>query len=273
MTGVEWARIMVPLSGGDGDRRGAAAGVALARPFEAECLLVHAPADLADMAAWMSDGFGGGIQTSAMESLREAADEGEALARRVAENVGYERARFISLRTPVWAAIAMKGRLSDVVVFDAEAARGRSALARIFQQVVADEQRPTLIAKDGFNPGGVAAIAWDGGKEASRAMRTALPLLRRASRVVAFTAPASTERKIDPRALVDFMAARGVTLETESLAGSGDPGPLLLAAARSVGASVLVAGAYGHSRLREFVFGGTTRSLLASEGPSLFMSH
>ena len=66
MTGVEWARIMAPLSGGEGDRRGGCRRRRRWRgPFEAECLLVHAPADLADMAAWMGDGFGGGIQTSA----------------------------------------------------------------------------------------------------------------------------------------------------------------------------------------------------------------
>lgn len=273
MTGVDWARILVPLSGGESDRRAAAAGVALATAFAAECLFVHAPADLADMAAWMSDGFGGGIQTSAMDSLRQAADEGEKLARGIVEATGYARARFISLRTPVWATMAMEGRLSDVVVFDADAARGRSALSRIFQQIVADEQRPTLVAKNGFDPGGVVAIAWDGGKEASRAIRTALPLLRRASRVVAFTVSGATQRKVEPAALKDFLGARGVTIDTECLEGTGEPSSLLLGAARKAGASILVAGAYGHSRLREFVFGGTTRSFLASDGPALFISH
>ena len=92
----------------------------------------------------------------------------------------------------------MHGRLSDVIVFDDQAAKGRSALYRAFQQIVADEQRPTLVAKGAFKMGGVAAVAWDGGKEASRAMRTALPLLRKASSVVILIAPAATQRKVEP---------------------------------------------------------------------------
>jgi nucleotide-binding universal stress UspA family protein len=48
---------------------------------------------------------------------------------------------------------------------------------------------------------------------------------------------------------------------------------LLLGAANEVGADFLVAGAFGHPRLQEFIFGGTTRSLLNSDGPSLFLSH
>jgi nucleotide-binding universal stress UspA family protein len=48
---------------------------------------------------------------------------------------------------------------------------------------------------------------------------------------------------------------------------------LLLGAAKEVGANLLVAGAFGHPRLQEFIFGGTTRTLLNSDGPSLFLSH
>ena len=49
--------------------------------------------------------------------------------------------------SPVWAALSMEGRLSDVVVFDDGAAKGKGPLAESFQQIVADEQRPTLVAR------------------------------------------------------------------------------------------------------------------------------
>ena len=58
-----------------------------------------------------------------------------------------------------------------------------------------------------------------------------------------------------------------------ALEGSGDAGSLLLGAAKEVNANLLVAGAFGHPRLQEFIFGGTTRTLLNSDGPSLFLSH
>ena len=48
---------------------------------------------------------------------------------------------------------------------------------------------------------------------------------------------------------------------------------LLLGAAKDTGANLLIAGAFGHPRLQEFIFGGTTRTLLNSDGPSLFLSH
>jgi nucleotide-binding universal stress UspA family protein len=167
----------------------------------------------------------------------------------------------------------MAGRLSDVVVFDDQTAKSRGSLDRAFQQIVADEQRPTLVIKGAFKVGGVAAVAWDGGKEASRAMRTALPLLRKASSVIVLTAPAATQRKIDPDQLVAFLGARDIASTVKVLAETGDPAPALLKAAREAEADVLVAGAFGHTRLREFMFGGATRAFLASDGPSLFLSH
>lgn len=270
---MDWARIMAPLSGGEGDRRVLAGGVALARAFDAELYCVHAPADFADMAPWMGDGFMGGIQASTIDTLREVAEEGERLARASVDAAGYAESSFVSLRSPVWAALAMASRLSDVVVFEDADAKGRGSLYRTFQQIVADEQRPTLVVKAGFRVGGVAAVAWDGGKEASRALRTALPLLRKASSVVVLTAPAATQRKIDLDQLTAFLAARGVTCDSQVLTETGDAAPALLKAARDVGADVLVAGAFGHTRLRDFVFGGATRTFLSADSPSLFLSH
>ena len=58
-----------------------------------------------------------------------------------------------------------------------------------------------------------------------------------------------------------------------TLADTGDAAPAILRAAASAGADILVAGTFGHPRLQEFIFGGTTRTLLNSDGPSLFLSH
>ena len=117
------------------------------------------------------------------------------------------------------------------------------------------------------------AVAWDGGKEASRAARLALPLLEKASRVVILAAPKATSRSFDPHRLQAYYAARGVKAEVDILPDSGDAAPLLLYAANKVEADVLVAGAFGHPRLQEFIFGGTTRTLLSADHPSLFLSH
>lgn len=270
---MSWARIMAPLAGGLHDAAILAAAAALAAPFKAELAAVHAPADIADLMPWMGEGFMGGVQITAMDSLKEAAAEGERTARAAALSCGYANTRFVTLDTPVWAGLSMEGRLSDVVVFDTEAARGRGPLAEAFQQIVADEQRPTIVARPGLKAGGVAVVAWDGGKEASRAARTALPLLEKASRVVILAAPAASSRTFEADRLKDFFAVRGVKAEVELLEGSGDAAHLLLAAAGRLSADILVAGAFGHPRLQEYIFGGTTRTLLNNDGPSLFLSH
>jgi len=270
---MDWARIMVPLSGGEGDRRVVAAAVALAEPFGAEVACVHAPADVADLIPWMGDGFMGGVQATAVESIRLAAVEGETAARAVFDTCAYERKTFTSLKSPVWSALAIEGRLSDVLVFDDAAGRGRGSLAEAFQQIVASEQRPTLVARPGLKVGGVVALAWDGGKEASRAMRTSLPLLQKASRVLVLTAPTASSRKCDTARLQGFLSARGVASDVEVISATGEPAPLLVKAAKAASADILVAGAFGHPRLREFIFGGATRTFLTADCPSLFLSH
>ena len=63
---MSWARIMAPLSGGQGDAAAVAAAVMLAEPFQAEMLGVYTPADVADVMPWMGEGFLGGVQTTAL---------------------------------------------------------------------------------------------------------------------------------------------------------------------------------------------------------------
>lgn len=270
---MDWARILAPLSGGETDRHVVAVAAAIAEAFGAELACVHAPPDVSDLIPWMGDGFMGGVQASAVDAIREAAMEGAKAAQSVVESCPYARKSFRSLASPVWASLALQSRLSDVVVFDDATAKGRGPLAETFQQMVADEQRPTLVAREGFAVGGAVWIAWDGGKEASRALRTAIPLLERAASVTILSAPGASSRKFDPGDLRAYLAARGVSSEIHLLEGTGDAAPRLLRAAVDGGANLLVAGAFGHPRLQEFVFGGATRTFLSAPAPSLFISH
>lgn len=271
---MSWARIMAPLSGGQGDAAAVAAAALVAEAFGAELAGVYTPADVADVMPWMGEGFLGGVQTTALESLKEATAAGEVSARKALDGVSYAKKQFVALQTPVWAGLSAESRLSDVIVFTSDPARGRGPLAEAFQQMVADEQRPVLVARDGLKiGGGVVAVAWDGGKEASRAARLATPLLEKASKVVIIAAPKASSRTFDPAKLQAYYAARGVAAEVRLLDDSGDAAPAIMGAAASAGADILVAGAFGHPRLQEFIFGGTTRTLLGADSPSLFLSH
>ena len=270
---MDWTRIMVPVSGGGADTRLIGAGMALAEPFGAQLVCVHTPADVADLAPWMGDGFMGGVQASVVESIRAAASESESAARATFAACPYVAKSFLALKSPIWTALAVEGRLSDVLVFGDEAARGTGPLSEAFRQIVADEQRPTIVVRPGFKLGGVVAVAWDGGKEASRALRTAQPLLARASEVVVLAAPGAGSRKFDPARVVEFLAARDIKSRLQILPQTTDIGPALVQAAKTLGASIMVAGAFGHPRLQEFIFGGATRAFLHADGPSLWLSH
>ena len=113
---MSWARIMAPLSGGQGDAAAVAAAALIAEPFGAELAAVYTPADVADVMPWMGEGFLGGVQTTALESLKEATAAGEKNARKAAEKAGYAKTHFIGLSTPVWAGLSAESRVAERVL-------------------------------------------------------------------------------------------------------------------------------------------------------------
>lgn len=270
---MSWARIMVPLAGRAEDADMLAAGAAIAGLFDAEVAGVFAPPDMADLVPWMSDGMVGGVEVAAIETLKAASVEGAAMSRKRLEACAAGKKAYVGLTSPVLPGLALEARLSDLIVFDQASACGRSRLGQAFQDLLAAEQRPILVARQPIGALDVAVVAWNGGKEASRAARTALPLLQKAGRVVVLTADESRTRDIDPQRMADFLSARGVKAEAKRAERSGEAAALILSQAEALGASLVVSGAFGHARLREYVLGGATRSLLNASGPSLFLSH
>jgi len=271
---MSWVRILTPLTGAPGDAEALAAAAALAAPFDAAVSAVFAPADAADLMPWMGEGLMGGVQMAALESMRQAAAEGEKASRAHFDALDYPRKDFQVLTSPVWACLCAETRLSDVVVFASDPARGRGPLVEAFQQVLMEERRPVFVAHAVPDVRRPVAVAWDGGKEASRAARAAVPWLQKAPEVAVLSAPGATPRSFDPRRLADHLVARGVKARLHPIEGTGDAGPLLLEATRAIGADTLVAGAFGHPRFQQFIFGGATRTMMQAEGPpSLFLSH
>lgn len=119
------------------------------------------------------------------------------------------------------------------------------------------------------------AIAWDGGRAAARAVRDALPILRIARRVTILTA--ANDKAIAPtsvEAIADFLFAHDIDIEHKDIrAAEQSTGDLLQKNALAEDAALLVMGAYGHNRLREFVLGGATRGILANTMMPILMSH
>ena len=138
--------------------------------------------------------------------------------------------------------------------------------------------RPVLLV-----PRGASALAlervligWKDTRETRRAVVDSLPLLRKALQV-AVVEFAVEDDLADARNrmqdVTQWLARHGIAAEAQALLSSGDDATALYAHAQDQRAEVIVAGAYGHSRLREWVLGGVTRDLLISANRCALLSH
>jgi nucleotide-binding universal stress UspA family protein len=109
--------------------------------------------------------------------------------------------------------------------------------------------------------GGSILVGWNGSREATRAAHEALPFLVRAQRVVVCAVGHVAMRSLD--AAVGMLRRHGVRAEPEAMSGPDkEAGEALLCLALSHHGDLLVMGSYGHTRLRELLFGGVTRHML-----------
>lgn len=137
--------------------------------------------------------------------------------------------------------------------------------------------RPVLLVPQAAREVRLARVllAWKDTRETRRAVADALPLMRQAEvSVVEVARPGSLEdarRHLDD--VVTWLMRHGIAARALPLASSGDDSADLHAAADRERADVIVAGAYGHNRLREWILGGVTRDLLMSPHRCSLVSH
>lgn len=120
-------------------------------------------------------------------------------------------------------------------------------------------------------------VAWDGSIEATRAVTAALPLLKLAKQVVLVVFNAEDRPGVHgelPGAdLGLYLSRHGVQVEVHAQASTIDAGNALLSYAADLGADLLVMGGYGHTRFRELMLGGVTRTILRTQTLPVLMAH
>jgi nucleotide-binding universal stress UspA family protein len=119
-------------------------------------------------------------------------------------------------------------------------------------------------------------VAWNGSREATRAVHDALPILKLATKVTVLSIDPErdTGDRIPSADIALHLARHGVAAEGTSTVGLDiSVGDLLLSRAADLGADLIVMGAYGHSRMRELVLGGATRHILQHMTVPVLMSH
>lgn len=217
------------------------------------------------------DSFGG---VFVMNDVMSAIDEEAARLRKAVEDkmsdedVSWD---YVQVTGNVAGEIASYGALTDLIVTSREPLKselGRSSIS-LLGDLLAQSSTPLLIPGDRpIDPTGNAVIAWNGSFEAANAVRQSLGLLRLASsvRVINVTGALPRSDTFPGTRLLEYLSRQGIHAElvVESVHGPDDEvvAAGLVAHARSIG-GYIVMGGYGHSRVREFLFGGVTRTMLS----------
>lgn len=179
----------------------------------------------------------------------------------------------------IYEIVALHVRYSDIAVIGQtppEAPEGWLFL-QIPEQVVMSSGRPAIIVPyAGSYPvvGKRVLVSWNGSREATRAVHDALPILEKAESVHVLSINPGEQHHIPGADITAHLAHHGVRAEaTETNSADIDVGDALLSRAADFAADLVVMGAYGHSRAREWVTGGVTRDMLRHMTTPVLMSH
>ena len=219
-----------------------------------------------------------GAMSDAMDDLAEAEKAAKAILENSSVPWGLQ-----PIAAPVGAVAQVFGRfaaLSDLVVMPQPYGPGRNAEdVAVFEAVLFSSRTPVLVMPSDQSscpsPKKVC-VAWNQSTEALAAIRAALPLLKRAEAVsVAVIDPHNAEGFVEPGTqLAELLSRHGVNVEISVMAKTLPYVSEVLARhVEDAGADMLVMGAYGHSRFRESILGGTTRNMLEEAKLPVLMAH
>jgi nucleotide-binding universal stress UspA family protein len=210
---------------------------------------------------------------TALKGFREAAERSGIL---------YEARTDDALDTTLASALSMYSRYADLVILgQVEPDEPFYGVRRSPEEVVLSSGRPVLVVPYIGAPATIGrrvVVAWDASREAARAVSDAMPILEQASSVLVVSInPKGTplgHGEVPGADIGAHLARHHVKVEVESVVSGGlSVGNALLSHIADRGADLLVMGAYAHSRVRELVLGGATRTILESMTVPVLMAH
>ena len=230
-----------------------------------------------------SGGYLAGVSLELLDALQADIDKNIAKAKRRFDAAGAGLAK-----PTIWKsgtdmpgqATSRASRAGDLIVAGGPPRKGRMDTHR--QVSVADlviaSGRPGLMVPSGARPLSAKRVllAWKDTREARRAMTDALPFFRRAEAVLVLDACAKDDRvdaEIRTAEVVEALRRHGVSADAKIIATPHDGGQEIQRQAGLMGADLIVAGGYGHSRLGEWIFGGVTQALLDQHQFHVLFSH
>jgi nucleotide-binding universal stress UspA family protein len=154
---------------------------------------------------------------------------------------------------------------------------GDDALARsTLEALLLETGRPLLIPAAATPPADFAdhiAIAWKPTPQAARAVAFAMPLLAQAAKITILSVEEDDSRRDEAARLVRYLGWHGITANINRITAGSEGAPATLLTAAKARSGLLVMGGYGHTRLREWVFGGFTQGALDYAELPVLMAH
>ncbi len=203
--------------------------------------------------------------------LQELAEQVEHIQNRLAStDLSFDVDSIFAELAGVGYDIGERALYADLVVVGPAACEDEDLKRQIVSGGLFHARTPLLLCAPGktttLHPNTVV-VAWDSRPQAARAVRDALEIMRAAGSVhVAMVDPVSAPRASGDEPGADvavYLARHGIQVTVDILPSTGHSvAAVLQKHAMEIGAEMIVMGAYGHSRLREFVFGGATRTML-----------
>jgi nucleotide-binding universal stress UspA family protein len=217
------------------------------------------------------------------QGMRDAAAGRLETFRQAAAHLGVESVETHLIEDDVRYALLLQSRYADLVVLsqDLDTELGQPARVRDLPAHLAMRgARPVLVVPEGYQGDpipGTAVVGWDGGTQSLRAITAALPLLARAAAVkLAVINPDLLSELHGEQPGADmalYLARHGAQVEVVVEHTRVTVGAALIALAQDCGAGLMVSGAFGHSRYREWMLGGTSRELLERARVPLLIAH
>lgn len=231
---------------------------------------------------YMSEYIPAGVIQQQVDEARARAMQARAAFEEAAKRQAVKADWLESDRLPV-EAVEVSGRAFDLIVLGQPDPDPREPLTVpagvdvLPHELALRAGRPILtIPYAGTYPviGSRVMVAWNGSREAARAVHDAMPILMRAKQVTVFGINPEGSRGTPGADLARHLARHGVKVETAyTVADDIGAADALLSAAADRSIDLLVMGAYGHSRLREVVFGGVTETILDSMTMPVLLSN
>ncbi|HEX7947425.1 MAG TPA: universal stress protein [Phenylobacterium sp.] len=258
-------------------------GVALAKRLGGAVTLLTVQVDIPAIRSKLADALIHLDELAEQEESRSAAvAQLEAVCARMAADAAGATIRTHNVVAKLFEetdAVCRAARTRDLTLV----ALGPTVLAdrELAEAVLFGSGRPVLVYPEAeeVTPGdgfGTVAIAWDGGARAARAVADALPLLRRAKMVRIFTALGEKPQAVKGCAqdLVRHLEAHGIGAGVDERLAHDEPiGHRLADYLTATRPDLLVMGAFGHARVREFILGGATDAILGGPPCPVLMSH